>query len=69
MQKVFIVTGTNRTIRKNQIFELNILGMYPTAEQAEARLNELCEIGDFDEFNTQIVQVDANGSPMNVALI
>ena len=68
MQKVFIVTGTNRTV-KNQIFELNILGAYPTFDQAEDRLIELENNGDFDSFDIKEFQVDANGSPMNVALV
>ena len=69
MAKVFIVTGTNRTIKADKIFELNILGMFPTMQLAEVRLKALEDIGDFDRFDIREFDVAANGSDLNVSLV
>ncbi len=69
MSMVYMVTGTNRRIKNDAIFELNVLGMYPTRKQAEDRMAQLTDVGDFDMFNVSEFQVGAGGSSFNVPLI
>lgn len=69
MSEILIVTGINRSIKGNNIFELNLLGMYPTLELADERIKELRDIGDFDNFHISIFNVGTDGADLNLSLI
>ena len=69
MKTTYAVIGTNRTIKGNKIFEMYLLGMYPTQAQADDRVNELEIVGDFDYVAVNELVICDDGQDMYASLL